>query len=173
MEETLYKPWLIHGDHFKKLYQNILNYGLLASGLLFLVCYKDAHLSLSNSIGLMLLPLIVVLTVSYSYRDKWKDCELKYRRHVPFVDVRKMNVPLASMEFKPGEMEIVYIRRDGALCSFSVPSEKCRVLPSEDDGCYVQTRLEVDNFHETSAWVYCNIYLNKDMQTKFLALGTK
>lgn len=168
--ELTYDAWMTEGNKYKQKYYMLQSIGLMlwAAG----CAYVVMGLKLSILAGLMIgfIPYFVFYLAGMAMYEKWQNCEDKYNHHVPFIDVKKMNVPLAALEFEPETVTAHYMQFDGTMQSIALPANKIEMLPAEDDLDSMQLRKDTNNFNNTEEWVYIRIYLTPKMQKKMLSL---
>ncbi|MCF0245329.1 MAG: hypothetical protein HUJ55_00695 [Ileibacterium sp.] len=169
-EELVYGKWLEKAEEFKQKYYGMHWIGMVlwafgfAAGIIFL----NQSLAVSASIGF--LPFFICYLCSFGYYDKWKECELKFRKHIPFIDIKKMNVLIASLEFKPGTVVCNYVRHDGYMETVTLPADKIKICRADDDVDTLQFQKDVNNYSHEESWVFIKICLTAKSQQKLMAL---
>lgn len=170
MNELTYDAWLTQGNKYKQKYYLFQSIALMVWAATTAVCVMGMHYGILASLMLGFLPYFVFYLVSLSFYEKWQNCEDKYNHHVPFIDVKKLNVLLTALEFQPGEVIAHYMKYDGRVESMSLPADKVQILPAEEDCDSMQLRKDFNNFTQKEEWKYIRIYLTPKMQEKLVAL---
>ena len=168
-EELVYGKWLEIADEQKQKFFGLQWVGMVLFGMCFAGSIMlQQSLVLSACIGFF--PLFFCFLASFGYYDQWKECEFNYKIRVPYIEMVKKNVLIASLSFEPGTVICTYVNFDGSPSRIILPADRVQICKSDDGVDALQFQKDINNYTHEEDWAYIRLCLKPSTQQKLVAL---
>ena len=169
-EEIIYGKWLEIADEQKQKFFGLQWVGMV----LFAVCFAGCLLILNQTLILSacvgFFPLFFCFLASFGYYDQWKECEYKYKIHMPYMEMIKKDVLIAALTFEPGTVICTYMTHVGQFVQIALPADQIQICRTEDDEDVLQFQKDINNYTHEEKCAYIRLCLKPSTQQKLVAL---